>query len=98
MAKPEFTTQDSTTYKTNIDTEVGNLIDYKLTAHASSPFATTSGASVSVSGIPAWAKIIIISLYRVSSDGTADALSMQIGDSGGLHTTGYNSVTGRITG
>jgi hypothetical protein len=69
-----------------------------VNTHASSPFATTSGASVAVSGIPAWAKRITISLYRVSSDGTADALSMQVGDAGGLHATGYNSASGRING
>ena len=68
-----------------------------LTTHTGSPFATTSGSSVSVTGIPSWVKKITISFNGVSIAADANSLSMQIGDSGGLHTTGYDSVCNEIS-
>lgn len=50
--------------------------------------ATTSGASVTFSGIPATAKQITVSWRRGSTNGTG-AIGIQIGDSGGLETSGY---------
>lgn len=61
-----------------------------ITTHASSPFATTSGTSKNVPSIPDWVKKITVSLYRVSTGGTGDVVYMQVGDAGGLHTTGYD--------
>jgi hypothetical protein len=52
--------------------------------------ATTSGTSIDFTSIPAWAKRITISFMGVSLSGS-DALLVQIGDSGGLETTGYTS-------
>lgn len=50
--------------------------------------ATTSGASIDVTGIPSWAKKIIIQFSGVSTNGTDNWL-VQLGDSGGIETTGY---------
>lgn len=49
-----------------------------------------SGTSVSFTGIPAGTKQIIISFVGVSTNGTSNKL-LQIGDSGGIETTGYTS-------
>src|SRR3990172_6259162 len=52
--------------------------------------ATTSGTSFDFTGIPGGTKRITVMLDRVSLSGT-DALLVQIGDSGGIETTGYIS-------
>lgn len=54
------------------------------------PVATTSGTSVDITTIPAGTKHIILSLYGVSTSGTSN-LIVQIGDSGGIETTGYTT-------
>lgn len=54
--------------------------------------ATTSGTSIDYTSIPSGTKRITISLNNVSLSGT-DNILVQIGDSGGLETTGYNSVS-----
>lgn len=53
--------------------------------------ATTSGTSHNFGSIPSWAKRITVSLAGVSISGTSD-LMIQIGDSGGIETTGYIST------
>lgn len=50
--------------------------------------ASTSGTSIDFTGIPAWAKRITIMFDGVSTNGTSDIL-IQIGDSGGVETSGY---------
>lgn len=51
--------------------------------------ATTSGTAVSISTtVPPWAKKITLTFEGVSSSGTSPWM-LQIGDSGGLETTGY---------
>jgi hypothetical protein len=52
--------------------------------------ATTSGTSVSITGIPSWAKIILVVVNSVSTNGTSRVL-LQLGDSGGVENTGYVS-------
>ena len=62
--------------------------------------ATTSGTSVTFTGIPSTAKRVTLILNGVSLSGTASLL-VQIGTSGGLETTSYtsssylNNTTGR---
>lgn len=51
---------------------------------------TASGTSVDFTGIPSWAKRITVMLNDVSLNATDDLL-VQIGDSGGIETTGYTS-------
>ena len=59
------------------------------------PVATTSGTSIDFTGIPAGVKQIVISFNGVSTNGTSGKI-IQIGDSGGIETTGYSSASGSI--
>lgn len=49
---------------------------------------TTSGTAFDFTGIPSWAKLIIMSLVGVSLSGV-DNLLVQLGYSGGIETSGY---------
>ena len=53
--------------------------------------ASTSGTSIDFTGIPAGVKRITVMLNAVSTNGTS-ILQVQLGDSGGIETTGYNAV------
>ena len=50
--------------------------------------ASTSGTSIDFTGIPSWVKRITINFSGVSTNGTNIPL-LQIGDSGGVETSGY---------
>jgi hypothetical protein len=50
--------------------------------------ASTSGTSIDFTGIPSWVKRITINFSGVSTNGTSNYL-IQLGDSGGIETTGY---------
>ena len=65
-------------------------ISYTPTAKivASTAVASTSGTSITFTGIPSWVKRITVILASVSSSGTS-ALTIQVGTSGGFVTTGY---------
>jgi hypothetical protein len=52
--------------------------------------ASTSGTAIDFTGIPSWAKRIQIMFANVSLSATANIL-VQLGDSGGIETTGYIS-------
>jgi hypothetical protein len=54
--------------------------------------ASTSGASIDFTGIPSWVKRITIMFAGVSTSGTSTPL-VQLGDSGGIETTGYVSTS-----
>ncbi len=54
--------------------------------------ASTSGTSIDFTGIPSWVKRVTVMLDEVSLSGTANLL-FQLGDSGGVETTGYLSAT-----
>lgn len=58
--------------------------------------ASTSGTSIDFTGIPAGTKQIVIGLAGVSTNGTSTLL-VQIGDSGGVETTGYNTAGGSLS-
>jgi len=57
------------------------------------PVATTSGTSIDFTGIPAGVKKITIAPSLVGTNGTSNLL-VQLGDSGGIETTGYSSRCG----
>lgn len=57
-----------------------------------SPVATTSGTAFDYTGLPSGLKRITLSLEGVSLSGNDDLL-IQIGDSGGLETSGYTSTS-----
>lgn len=50
--------------------------------------ATTSGTSIDFTSIPSWVKKINIMLAGVSTTGTSNII-LQIGDAGGIETSGY---------
>ena len=50
--------------------------------------ASTSGTSIDFTGIPSWAKRITLMFQGVSTNGTSN-IQIQLGDSGGIETTGY---------
>jgi hypothetical protein len=50
--------------------------------------ASTSGTSIDFTGIPSWVKRITVMFSEVSTNGTSNYL-FQLGDSGGIETTGY---------
>jgi hypothetical protein len=52
--------------------------------------ASTSGTSIDFTSIPSWVKRITVMYNGVSSNGTSP-LQIQLGDSGGIETTGYAS-------
>jgi hypothetical protein len=59
--------------------------------------ASTSGTSIDFTGIPSWAKRITVMLNGVSVSGTSSIL-IQLGDSGGIETTGYVSSSTGFSG
>jgi hypothetical protein len=50
--------------------------------------ASTSGTSIDFTGIPSWVKRVTVLCSGISKSGTANFL-FQLGDSGGVETTGY---------
>jgi hypothetical protein len=60
------------------------------------PVATTSGTSVDITGIPAGVRQITVMLDGVSITSTTDPLCLQIGDAGGIETSGYDGMVSGI--
>jgi len=52
--------------------------------------ASTSGTSIDFTSIPSWVKRITVMFSGVSTSGTS-LIQLQLGDSGGVETTGYTS-------
>ena len=59
---------------------------------AGTAVASTSGTSIDFTSIPSWVKRITIMLSSVSFNGSGHLL-IQIGTSGGIVTSGYNSTS-----
>ena len=59
------------------------------------PVATTSGTSITFTGIPAGVKQINIMFNGVSIDSTNDSAIIQLGDSGGIEISGYGGAYNR---
>jgi hypothetical protein len=71
----------------------GQITPSSLTEWITSGTAqTASGTAVNFTSIPSWVKRITIIFNGVSLDGTGNTL-VQLGDSGGLETTGYTGYT-----
>lgn len=58
--------------------------------------ASTSGTSVDFTGIPSWAKKITLMFDGVSTSGSSGVM-VQLGDSGGIETTGYSGQGDTLT-
>lgn len=59
--------------------------------------ASTSGTAIDFTSVPSWVKRITVTFVGVSTNGSADIL-LQIGDSGGIETTGYLGTCSFFTG
>ena len=56
---------------------------------------STSGTSIDFTGIPSWVKRITVMFNGVSTSGTSNYL-IQLGDSGGIETTGYLATSSGV--
>jgi hypothetical protein len=80
-----------------------NITGAVLSAMASSVItsgtavASTSGTSIDFTGIPSWVKRITVLFNGVSTNGTS-IIQVQLGDSGGVETTGYTASSGSFGG
>ena len=72
---------------TGTETQLSNS---SVTINIKTPATTTSGTYVDIQSIPSGTKYIVFSMYGVSTSGTSNLL-VQIGDSGGIETTGYTT-------
>jgi len=81
-------TSATLTSPTFAGTPSGSIIT-SMTAQAS-----TSGTSIDFTSIPSWVKRVTVMFNGVSTNGTSDVI-IQIGDSGGIETTGYAGLTNR---
>jgi len=57
--------------------------------------ASTSGTAIDFTGIPAGTKRITVNLFGVSVDGT-ESLMIQLGDAGGIETSGYLAMVQNV--
>lgn len=56
---------------------------------------STSGTAIDFTGIPSWVKRITVMFNGVSTSGTSNYL-IQLGDSGGIETTGYLATSSGV--
>ena len=73
----------------------GTDITYGSSVTKGTEKATTSGSSVSWTSLPSWIEEITLVFNEVSLSGSG-YLEVTIGDSGGLHVTGYTSSSGEV--
>jgi hypothetical protein len=62
---------------------------------AGTAVASTSGTSIDFTSIPSWVKRITVMFQGVSTNGTS-TIQVQLGDSGGIETTGYVATSVRV--
>jgi hypothetical protein len=81
-----YATAANTVEVMSVETEAASAAGFTLATEQ----ATTSGTSVTFGSIPAGTKMIVVMFESVSFSGTNGPI-VQIGDSGGLETSGYES-------
>lgn len=64
---------------------------------AGTAVASTSGTSIDFTSIPSWVKRITVSFSAVSTNGTSN-IQIQLGDAGGIETTGYVGAVAVVDG
>ena len=89
-----FATALSTAPVTSVNAFTG-AIQSVITAQTTQ--ASTSGTSITFTGIPSWVKRITITIINVSTNGT-NQLRVRIGPSGGVETTGYVGASASTLG
>ena len=83
-------TTPTLTSPTFAGTPSGSIIT-SMTAQAS-----TSGTSIDFTSIPSWVKRVTVMFNSISLSGTSSII-LQIGDSGGVETTGYVGANAELT-
>jgi hypothetical protein len=74
----------------------GTIIQGTVNAGGTNPFPSSLGPSVvDFTGIPSWVKRITVMFAGVSTNSTS-VIQIQLGDSGGIETTGYLGAGGFI--
>jgi len=68
---------------------------YPLTSGTA--IASTSGTAIDFTGIPSWVRRITVMFSGVSTNGSSH-IQIQLGDSGGVETTGYLGTSTTIQG
>lgn len=58
--------------------------------------ATTSGTSVTFGSIPSGVSMVVMNLFGVSQASNAQTIRIQLGDGGGIETSGYLSTSAKI--
>jgi hypothetical protein len=83
--------QSNGTTKLTVDSTGVTATSIQGTIVQGTAVASTSGTSIDFTGIPSWVKRITVLFDDVSTSGTSNML-VQLGDSGGIETTGYLST------
>jgi len=86
VAAPNTNTDYTLTLPQGTGTVVANNVNSAIVSGAS---VSASGASVDFTSIPSWVNRITIMLSGISSSSTSN-YQIQLGDSGGIETTGYS--------
>jgi hypothetical protein len=94
VAAPNTNTDYTLTLPEGTGTVVANNVNSAIVSGTA--VASTSGTSIDFTGIPSWVKRITVMFDSVSTNGTSNPL-IQLGDSGGIETTGYFSMAGFTT-
>lgn len=74
-----------------------NGTQYNPTLVSATAQASTSGTAINFTSIPSWVKRITVMFAGVSTNGTS-VIQVQLGDSGGVETTGYLSSSSTAGG
>jgi hypothetical protein len=72
----------------------GSAPSYQARVFSAAAQASTSGTFIDFTGIPSWVKRITVMFSGVSTNGTSGWI-IQLGDSGGVENTSYNSSSAR---
>lgn len=79
-----------------LGTGTGGTGTYEVSVSQTVAGTTISTIGVEYQSIPSWVKRITVMFQSVSLSGT-DSILVQLGDSGGIETTGYNGGGARLT-
>ena len=96
MIRMNSTTGEPEWYDTISGAWVGSIGAVQATAKAYNWNGSSSNTFINFTGIPSWVKRITVMFNGVSVNGTSIP-QIQIGDSGGIETTGYLSISGYIS-
>jgi hypothetical protein len=99
---PTATTSGQAANKGQMDTAISTAVSAAVAPATLAPTLLVAGTSVSASGvavdiggIPSWARRVTVLFQSLSTDGTS-AMMIQIGDAGGIETSGYLGSSGII--